>query len=146
MLQLGLTAGGSGGGGGGSSNNVLASAAAATGGGGGAGYARKGQVAHCPDREWFGFGLLWQFIQVGRIRVFVLLGIRLMMNRSILPPRCVRLQDDKEVHEGSTLATDLTAQAIGHMVALLDEPECAGEREALLHKCVRNLRQHRWVA
>jgi hypothetical protein len=33
---------------------------------------RKGQVLHCPDRDWFGFGLLWHFIQVRPIRRFCL--------------------------------------------------------------------------
>lgn len=40
-------------------NNGGAAAAAAA-------AARRGQVVHCPDRDWYGFGLLWQYLQVGR--------------------------------------------------------------------------------
>ena len=75
---------------------------------------RRGQVMHCSDRDWFGFGVLWQF-----------------------------LQDDQDRGEAATLSVELTEKAVNHLVALLNERECAGEREALIDKSIANLRLHR---
>ena len=56
------------------------------------------------------------------------------------------LLDEKEVRETSTLPPSLTSLAITYLVKLMrEEEECGREREAVLCKCVANVRAHESV-
>jgi hypothetical protein len=83
---------------------------------------RKGQVVHSSQRQWLGFGLLWQFIQD-------------------------RVGAPQESASGNSQPTyvSMIDVAVDLLVELLAETDFKDERDSVMQRCIENVARHRSV-
>lgn len=124
---------------------------------GGKGF-RRGQVLHCREREWMGYGysLLWHFVQDAHEQEAD--GIDSRSPTVTRSPQKFRLGEGSSStktlsgahgHRGGggsgTVSPKLTSLAARYLVSLLKEPEVAHELWPLITRCMDNLLARRSV-